>query len=259
MDELKQQLMTRGLLGGKDAKIGPKPEPSGLRKALEMLTGYPADPERELGPMDAIQMMLLGAGAAKGAQIGYQKLIGGPSAKAGDAIRLDPYGLREGPVGRRPFIDQLLGNDIRRAEGDIPRLNTELGKIGNTFRIHDPASPYGPKPLPSGRAGTIRKYAPGEKSLLNRLWSADEMVVSSQGGGDLFDIDTQVPGPISRMVEALTKRFPSQPIQLPPNEVKAALWSAKASAPPSAEGLASATMKDLEKRFGWAPHKKPPR
>ena len=45
------------LSGGASARISAKPQPSSARNILEMLTGYPADPSQEMGPLDAIGLM----------------------------------------------------------------------------------------------------------------------------------------------------------------------------------------------------------
>lgn len=70
-DLLKEELLARerlksgGLTGGFSARIGPRPEPSRSRKILEMLTGYPSDPMREVDASDLLlQAIALGGGRA---------------------------------------------------------------------------------------------------------------------------------------------------------------------------------------------------
>src|SRR3990167_730068 len=107
-DELRQELLKRSpnLMGGASAKIGAAPEPSISRKLLELVTGYPADPNRDIDPLDALQMLTVGMGAAKGVSKGIKMLQGVPDALPEHAISKDPYGLAEGPTGRRQFIDR---------------------------------------------------------------------------------------------------------------------------------------------------------
>lgn len=45
-------------------QLRPTPQPSAMRKLLESLTGYPADPNRETGPMDGINLLLAAMPAA---------------------------------------------------------------------------------------------------------------------------------------------------------------------------------------------------
>ena len=55
-DPLYTELLKRNpsLMGGAEAKIGPKPEPSTSASVLEMLTGLPADPSEEMGLSDVL-------------------------------------------------------------------------------------------------------------------------------------------------------------------------------------------------------------
>lgn len=50
------------LLGGNQAEMRSRPEPSMARKFLEMATGYPADPDREMGPIETVMAMAPGIG-----------------------------------------------------------------------------------------------------------------------------------------------------------------------------------------------------
>lgn len=113
-DELLSELLARQTkqLGGPSATIGPKPEPSMPRKVLEFFTGYPADDEREMTPLDGINMLLTAGGAAKGGKWLYDKAVGGPAAKAGE-IASDLYGLNPAQT-RRQFLDRASGGANRR-------------------------------------------------------------------------------------------------------------------------------------------------
>lgn len=66
-DPIVEELIARqkGLLGGPQAKISAKPESSTSRKVLELLTGYPADPDREIGPFELLLSALPSAGMVK--------------------------------------------------------------------------------------------------------------------------------------------------------------------------------------------------
>ena len=104
-------------LGGKATSISAPKEPGFMRKALEMLTGYPADPNRDMTPMDAIQMMTVGGGALKAGKMGYKKLLNGSSASFNPATK-DRYGLDLGQQSRRQFLDRAIGNPQRRLMKD---------------------------------------------------------------------------------------------------------------------------------------------
>ena len=197
-DSLKQVLIARNktkLLGGPQAHIGEKPAPSTPRKLLELVTGYPADPDRNMGPMDAIQMLLIGLGAGKGLQMGYKALLNGPSAAAGHAIKNNPYGLVESPTGRRGFMGRMIGNDYRRAEKadratwrEIDTIDKQLSSISENAGDWSPENPLGWK---MSNSGGIRKHAPTEKELYNRqdelMNLSDELIDRLGRGHKLLD------------------------------------------------------------------------
>ena len=217
-DELKQQLLSRGLLGGSNARIGPKPEPSMKRKALELFTGFPADPDRELGPMDAIQMLLLGTGLAKGAKMWGKKLIDVPHAKPGQ-IAKDPYGLSD-EMDRRGFVDRLTNNPAKRLSTDTKDTREALREVIQQFVTPDQNNPYkwfrnpGLPTLPHGwlqtRDGYIRPYVPGEKTLRNKMGILDNVNQHKRLERwkrlTELGVDNNTPGPVATIYSKIVDR-----------------------------------------------------
>jgi hypothetical protein len=68
-DELKEELVARlankGPLGGSGATIGATPSPTIPRRMLELLTGYPASPEQDVGMADLAMAAVPFAGISK--------------------------------------------------------------------------------------------------------------------------------------------------------------------------------------------------
>ena len=216
-DPLHEQLLARerlksgALAGGASAKIGPKPEPSTPRKILEMITGYPADPERDMTPMDAIQMMLMGTGAAKAAGKGFKALRDIPDAKPGE-IAQDPYGVAN-KITRRQLFDRAQGNPAVRADeasldaylkaerhapfpavpddaaenAHFTALETFMPKgvnerLGREMEYHmDPFHVYGKHDTTPGPVGTLMD------SLMKRLKSEKGVMNIERGGVGVTD------------------------------------------------------------------------
>ena len=139
------------LLGGASAKIGPKPEPSIPRKILEMITGYPADPDRDMGPIEAMLATIPAFGAAKGLGV----VDGIPMDWASRMARATEQGYTT-PVwhGTKKAFSEFSG-PIRNDRGDFgihvatdPRTSAKA--IGAEF---DPSQQW---------ALDVSGYSPGE-------------------------------------------------------------------------------------------------
>src|SRR3990167_987404 len=127
--ELEARLAKQPLLGGASAKIGPQPEPSTSRWLLEMLTGYPADPTREMDPLDALGMMgtvIPGGGVAKTGIKGlYSRLT--RAAEGLPKVMKGPSALNTIKKFAHPEEIQWRGvEDFLKAKGNNPVQRDEL-------------------------------------------------------------------------------------------------------------------------------------
>lgn len=185
-------------------------EPSLSRKVLETFTGYPADPTRDMTPLDALQMLTMGLGATKGvsklAGPTYKRFLG-PNANPMDAIKHDPYALAEGPTGRRQFIDRLVGNPPKRLQKDLRTAGDQVEAIRTKYETAGPW-PQNPFGWRSTEKGGIRRYGPGEKEIVNKWDNLSEIDWLKQANRmELEDFATEgTPGPVAEILSQLRQR-----------------------------------------------------
>ena len=205
------------LSGGPDATIGARPEPPMSRKALELITGFPAEP-REMTPGDAINLLLMGLGVGKGIQTGgkalYRKALG-----VGDAspknISKDLYGMNP-QMGRRGFFDRMSGKPEKRLKNRIQSVDDYLTTRSENIGIFDElTNPDGWKALGKqgykqnqGHERIFNKTETGLRKELKDLINIDDIKIDSRSNlRDLLDGKSSTSGPVSNVLESFAQEI----------------------------------------------------
>ena len=164
-DKLEDLLAGRIKLPTGGTKIGPTPEPSKGRWLLEAVTGYPADPLAEMTPLNGIQMLAGGLGAAKG--LGkWAKVLKGTGGAVKGEIAKDLYGINPTQT-RRQFFDRMRGKPAERARTAYDKaFDSALTNTGRQTGKGDGVDVWG---ILAEEAQETRNWKDGGASSLKKL------------------------------------------------------------------------------------------